>query len=235
MSLSTNPVICIIYGSVWIDWCSSSIWPLFWHYFACLVISYWMSGIVNFPLFGAGYIGIFLLIFEHYSRMWFKLLGSSLIVLGLGFLALLDRARTVFSVGSSFSPNLGKTPMSTRLDALWIIMVITILASGYRALFLALCGNRGLCPLIPSCCTFPWGSLLSHTFLLVLGKHLRRTLGSVWSFLCDCPLSGTLPYRFCSSTLASSSSQLLLLHSHSSRLGLNFPSLCHGLEILSRQ
>lgn len=77
-------------------------------------------------------------------------------------------------------------------------MVITILASGYRALFPARCGNRGLCPLIPSCCTFPWGSLLSHTFSLVLGKHLRRTLGRVWSFLCDCPLSGTLPYRFCS-------------------------------------
>lgn len=42
-----------------------------------------------------------------------KLLGSSLILSGLGLLALLDRARTVLSVGSGFSHYSGKTQMRT--------------------------------------------------------------------------------------------------------------------------
>lgn len=59
VSLSTNCVVCVIYRSVWIDWCFSS-WGILSCYFACLVISYLMSGIVNFPS-EAGYIRLSIL------------------------------------------------------------------------------------------------------------------------------------------------------------------------------
>lgn len=129
------------------------------------------------------FIGSWMYMYLYFSTYSWALLWGVIQLLAITLILLgpVRRARTVFSMGSSFAHDPGKTQMNTRCPA-----------------------NRGRCaPRWPvrigqwesnPFLGFSFGSFLTH--MCTLSKYLRRTVSRVWSFLWDSPLPSMLSYRY---------------------------------------